>query len=432
MTTDDRFGTSLSSWLREDAAHRVPDHLAETLVQTAATRQRPWWSSLERLLPMSSTTMSGRMAAPTPVMLLLALGLLLAAIVGIAVVAGQPAPTIPSSPASNGRIVAVDGTSLVTFAPDGSDRQVVIPALQTDDVPTISMSPDGTRVAFRINSPSYGIQVVQLDDGTTTSIPVEDARAIGDEYIGWSPDGTELAFAVLTGRGEELIVAAADGSSVRSLRDSIGTSAQTIWQPSYSPDGEWIAFAGKRLAATHLFVIHPDGTGLRELDLGLLSPEAGDGGGPVWSPDKGTHRLAYETFYADALHLRMFDLDTNEDTEIDAGFWPSWSPDGTRISGCCASIWSIDDALAGAATPTIVFAEFPGGCPDAQDWTGRAICSPVVFSPDGQWVVAGDIAGKDLLLTKADGTGDATRIPATTGVRYAGFKIPLGWQPVWP
>ena len=66
MTTDDRFGTTLSSWLREDAAHRVPDHLAETLVQTAATRQRPWWSSLERLLPMSSTTMGGRLAAPNP------------------------------------------------------------------------------------------------------------------------------------------------------------------------------------------------------------------------------------------------------------------------------------------------------------------------------------------------------------------------------
>ena len=202
MTTDDRFGTSLSSWLREDAAHRVPDHLAETLVQTAATRQRPWWSSLERLLPMSSTTMGGRLAAPTPVLLILALGLLLAAIVGIALVAGRPTPAIPAPHASNGRIVAVDGTSLVTFAPDGSDRQVVLD-LPSADVPTLAMSPDGTRVAYRINSP-YGIQVARLDDGTLTTIPVDNARAIGDEYIGWSPDGTELAFAALTDKGEEL------------------------------------------------------------------------------------------------------------------------------------------------------------------------------------------------------------------------------------
>jgi hypothetical protein len=430
MTTDDRFATSLSSWLHEDAAHRVPGHLAETLVQTAATRQRPWWSSLERLLPMSSITMGGRVAARTPILLVLALGLLLAALVGIALVAGQPTRTIPTALPSNGRIVAVDGTSLVTFAPDGSDRQVLA-ELPSADVPTISMSPDGTHVAFRINSP-YGIQVVRLLDGTTTTIPVDEATAIGDEYIGWSPDGTELAFAALTGRGEELMVAAADGSSVRSLRDSVGASAQTIWQPTYSPDGEWIAFAGRRLAATHLFVIHPDGTGLRELDLGLVSPEAGDGGGPVWSPDKTAHRLAYETFAGDALHMRVFDMDTNIDHEVGAGFWPSWSPDGSRLSGCCASIWAIEDVLAGRAVATTLFAQGDGYCNDNLALSGRAICTAAVFSPDGQYVISGDIAGKDLVMARADGTGEPTRIPVATGVGYGGFRIPLAWQPVWP
>ena len=430
MTTDDRFGTSLSSWLREDAAHRVPDHLAEALVQTAATRQRPWWSSLERLLPMSSTTMGGRLAAPNPVLVILAVALLLAAIAGIAVVADRPATTFQASLASNGRIVAVDGTSLVTFAPDGSDRLVVLD-LPSDDVPTLAMSPDGTRVAYRINSP-YGIQIAALDDGTRTTIPVDNARAIGDEYIGWSPDGTELAFAALTDQGDELLIAAADGSSVRSLRADIGVSARTIWQPTYSPDGEWIAFAGDRQGAMRLFVIHPDGTGLRELDLGLVSPEVGDGGGPVWSPDRGVHRLAYETFGGAELKMRVYDMDTGTDHLVGAGFWPSWSPDGSKLTGCCASVWSIDDVLAGTAIATTLFGQFPGNCPDAQDWIGRAVCSPVVFSPDGNWVVGGDIGGKDLLLARADGTGEVTRIPATSGVTYGGFKVPLAWQPVWP
>ena len=82
-------------------------------MQTAATRQRPWWASLERLLPMSSTTMGGRVAAPSPVLLILGLGVLLAALVGIVLVASQRLD--PDSAALNGRIVAVDGTSLVTF-----------------------------------------------------------------------------------------------------------------------------------------------------------------------------------------------------------------------------------------------------------------------------------------------------------------------------
>jgi hypothetical protein len=318
----------------------------------------------------------------------------------------------------------------VTFAPDGSDRQVLVD-LPSADVPTLAMSPDGTRVAYRINSP-YGIEIARLDDGSLTTVPVDGAMAIGDEYIGWSPDGRELAFAVLTARGEELVVVAADGSSSRSLRDAIGTSAQTIWQPTYSPDGEWIAFAGNRQGAARLFVIHPDGAGLRELDLGLVSPDIGDGGGPAWSPDRGVHQLVYETFSNDGLQVRVYDLDTGLDHEVGPGFWPAWSPDGSRIAGCCASIWSMDDVLAGTPVATTLFGQFPGNCPDAQDWSGRAICSAVVFSPDGQWVVAGDIAGKDILLARVDGTGGVTRIPATTGVTAGGFRIPVGWQPVWP
>ena len=242
MTIDDRFGTSLASWLREDAAHRVPDHLAETLVQTVATRQRPWWSSLERLLPMSSTTMGGRLAAPNPVLIILALGLLLAAIVGVTLVAGRPAPALPSAAASNGRIVAVDGNALVTFAPDGTDRQVLLD-LPSADIQSLAISPDGSRVAYRFNSP-YGIQVARLDDGTVTTIPVEDARAIGEEYLSWSPDGSAIAFAALIGGEDEIVIAAADGSSVRTLHDSLESIGSLLWQPTYSPDGEWIAFVG--------------------------------------------------------------------------------------------------------------------------------------------------------------------------------------------
>lgn len=430
MTTDDRFGTSLSSWLREDAAHRVPDHLAETLVQTAATRQRPWWSSLERLLPMSSTTMSGRMAAPTPIMFVLALGLLLAAIVGIALMAGRPAPAIPAGPASNGRIVAVDGGTLVTYASDGTDRRALY-TLPSATIWTLAVSPDGTRVAYGLND-ARGVQVVRLDNGSVTSIPIDVATIVADDSISWSPDGTQLALVAVIAGQDEVVIAAADGSSLRTLdadRDSLGTS---LWRPTFSPDGQWLAFAGSRegVAYNQLFVVRPDGTGLKPLETAAI--EVGDGGGPVWSPDGGVHRLAYETFSGDALHLRVFDLDTGTDHEVGGGFWPSWSPDGSKLSGCCASIWSINDVLGGGTVPQTVFAQPDGNCPDLAEWTGQAICSPVVFSPDGEWVVAGDVAGKDLVLARADGTGEPTQIATTSGVAAAGFRIPLGWQPVWP
>ena len=64
MTTNDSFDRRLSSWLERDAAGHVPDHLDEVLLHTAATRQRPWWSSPERWLPMDLTTRANAVAAP--------------------------------------------------------------------------------------------------------------------------------------------------------------------------------------------------------------------------------------------------------------------------------------------------------------------------------------------------------------------------------
>ena len=82
MTSDDMFGRDLSRWLQEEGEHRVPDHLAEVLVQTVATRQRRWWSSPERWLPMQSTLR----LAPVPRVagLIVVLALVIAAIVAIA------------------------------------------------------------------------------------------------------------------------------------------------------------------------------------------------------------------------------------------------------------------------------------------------------------------------------------------------------------
>ena len=116
MTPDDRFGRTLSTWLHEEAEHRVPGHLAEVLVQTVATRQRPWWSSLERLLPMTTMT-TGRVQARPPVFWFALIALVSLAAVGAVLLAGslRATPT-PLGPASNGRIVVADGSVLYSYA----------------------------------------------------------------------------------------------------------------------------------------------------------------------------------------------------------------------------------------------------------------------------------------------------------------------------
>ena len=69
MTLNDGFERTVSDWLDEQAGQGMPSYLDETLARTTRTRQRPWWSSPERWLPMDMTTnlpMAGtrRLAGP--------------------------------------------------------------------------------------------------------------------------------------------------------------------------------------------------------------------------------------------------------------------------------------------------------------------------------------------------------------------------------
>ena len=85
MTSVDRFEATIAEWLDAESAYHLPDHLGEVVAQTAVTRQRPAWSSLERWLPMQSTLRVRARAQARAGIALLALAIL--AVVGIAMLA---------------------------------------------------------------------------------------------------------------------------------------------------------------------------------------------------------------------------------------------------------------------------------------------------------------------------------------------------------
>ena len=60
--------------------------------------------------------------------------------------------------------------------------------------------------------------------------------------------------------------------------------------PRWSPNGEWISFSASRSFSSGVFIVHPDGTGLRQLTK--------TGGWAVWWPD-GEH-LDFQAPGADA------------------------------------------------------------------------------------------------------------------------------------
>jgi Tol biopolymer transport system component len=130
-------------------------------------------------------------------------------------------------------------------------------------------SPDGSRIALTNGGCEPGAECCWLGVVDLRGRPTTDLRR-GPSTRGaqfgptWSPDGARIAFEVsdLDAGTSSLQVVDRDGSHVARITPR-GLNAE---EPSWSPDGEWIAFAAwRRSAGYDLYIVHPDGTGLRRL-----------------------------------------------------------------------------------------------------------------------------------------------------------------------
>jgi dipeptidyl aminopeptidase/acylaminoacyl peptidase len=108
-------------------------------------------------------------------------------------------------------------------------------------------------------------------------------------------------------------------------RELIGTPKLRNWHGRWSPDGKLLAFLSQQSGWDEVWIVGPDGQGLRQLTH--LGADAND---LAWSPD-GT-KLAATVNRGGALHLALIDVQTGEATNLrsDEGIYmrPLWSPDG--------------------------------------------------------------------------------------------------------
>jgi dipeptidyl aminopeptidase/acylaminoacyl peptidase len=143
-------------------------------------------------------------------------------------------------------------------------------------------SPDGTMIAFDrppiTTSGESVIALLELATGHVTELA--STASEGNDAPHWSPDGTRLTFARQPGgpAGATLYMVNADGSN---LHQYVPLDLYAI-EPRWSPDGSLIAFVSvdlPDLVAGEIYVVQPDGTGLRRLTTDGVSIR------PEWTAD---------------------------------------------------------------------------------------------------------------------------------------------------
>lgn len=237
-------------------------------------------------------------------------------------------------------------------------------------------SPDG-RIAFghtrqppesSVWAPVVDIGVMKAD-GTGKRLLAPKVRRDTEEWdyaAHWSPDGALVTFVrVLGEEGSTLYVVRPDGTGLRPLTDTAPDDGAGIW----SPNGQTIAFgrfSQTPSPASGIWLVRPDGTGLRQLTQG-------EDFGPVWSPDGRT--IAFDRLSPQRTLSAIFTVDVGSGALRQL----------TAFSHADVEQWSADGAL--------LMHETPGGGghsairtmrPDGSDRRLLVKGSHGVWSPDGR------------------------------------------------
>jgi len=395
MTAFDQFERRLPALLDDLAVTRMPDYADVLLARTAATRQRPGWTFLERWIPMSALTRRLAAAPQVPLRLAVVFAILVAAAIVGAIVAGSFTPHRPApfGPAANGQIAYVDGTGRVLVGDPVTGQSKVV--VNGGDNNRLAFSPDGSRLAFTRPAPGGALDLLVADADGSHLITITPSAIAAPAFIAWAPRGDQIVAVDVTGTllsfdasrkaaptnlseklgigsiqigsghddqtahvfrpptGDELLfvshsggtrlqAARLDGTGVRTLLvpASLGPGYVTLTGAQWSPDGSRVVVMAESLDTTsHLFVLDADGGNVLPL-RGLSSDPRDDQAHPLWSPN-GT-QIGFQHWYrhatdagVDVNPIEVVDLATGQIHEIGPtllnGATWAWSPDGLSI-----------------------------------------------------------------------------------------------------
>ena len=162
-------------------------------------------------------------------------------------------------------------------------------------------------------------------DGSLAAGPLLYGSFTNDLNPTWSPDGNKIAFDSNRDGDTEIYIINADGNELTRITNNAAEDTYPAW----SPDGTKIAFTSNRDGNYEIYVMNTDGTSQTCITKSIASDSE-----PAWSPDG--KKIAFTSNRDGNYEIYVMNADGTSQTRITmnaaSDSEPAWSPDGTKIA----------------------------------------------------------------------------------------------------
>ncbi len=185
-------------------------------------------------------------------------------------------------------------------------------------------SPNGNKVAYiSFKDGNTAIFIKNINTGRTVKLNLPGPA----DYVCWSPKGNKLAVALTPDHyNTEIYTININGGNLKQLTFTNGINTS----PSFSPDGNRIAFVSNRGGSPQIYIMNSDGSNQRRITYNNSYYNTSS----AWSPNG--KKIAFASFVNGALQICIMNTNGTDERQITdtpySAQHPSWTRDSRIIT----------------------------------------------------------------------------------------------------